>query len=78
MAQLTKETEIGFIPNAEDINIEGLEGEVSLESLKSILEVDASLWMEETKGIEEFYAKFGDKIPATLVKELETLKASLK
>ena len=49
-----------------------------VETLKSILEVDASLWIEETKGIEEFYAKFGDKIPATLVNELETLKAALK
>ena len=73
-----KETAIGYVPYAEDINLEGIEDEVSLESLKSILEVDASLWMEETKGIEEFYAKFGDKIPATLVNELETLKASLK
>ena len=73
-----KETAIGYVPYAEDINLEGIEDEVSLESLKSILEVDASLWIEETKGIEEFYAKFGDKIPATLVKELETLKASLK
>ena len=73
-----KETAIGYVPYAEDINLEGIEDEVSLESLKSILEVDASLWMEETKGIEEFYAKFGNKIPATLVNELETLKAALK
>ncbi len=73
-----KETAIGYVPYAEDINIEGIEDEVSLETLKSILEVDASLWAEETKGIEEFYAKFGDKIPATLVNELETLKAALK
>ena len=73
-----KETAIGYVPYAEDINIEGLEGEVTLDTLKSILEVDASLWVEETKGIEEFYAKFGDKIPATLVNELETLKAALK
>ncbi len=73
-----KETAIGYVPYAEDINIEGIEDEVSLETLKSILEVDASLWADETKGIEEFYAKFGDKIPATLVNELETLKAALK
>ncbi len=73
-----KETAIGYVPYAEDINREGIEDEVSLETLKSILEVDASLWADETKGIEEFYAKFGDKIPATLVNELETLKAALK
>ena len=73
-----KETAIGYVPYAEDINIDGLEGEVSIDSLKSILEVDKSLWIEETKGIEEFYAKFGDKVPATLIAELETLKANLK
>ena len=73
-----KETEIGFIPNAEDINIEGLEGEVSLESLNSILEVEKELWQEDAKGIEEFYAKFGDKIPPVLKAELETLKKNVQ
>ncbi len=73
-----KETEIGFIPNAEDINIEGLEGEVSLDSLKSILEVEKELWQEDAKGIEEFYSKFGDKIPPVLKAELETLKKNVQ
>ena len=73
-----QETEIGYIPFAEDINIEGLEGEVSLESLKSILEVEKELWQEDAKGIEEFYAKFGDKIPQVLVDELETLKKNVQ
>ena len=69
-----QETAIGYLPNAEDINISGLEGEVSLESLKSILDVDKALWAEDAKGIEEFYAKFGDKLPKELKAELETLK----
>ena len=73
-----QETAIGYIPNAEDINIEGLEGEVSLDSLKSILEVDKVLWQEDAKGIEEFYAKFGDRIPPVLAKELETLKKNVQ
>ena len=73
-----KETEIGFIPNAEDINIEGLEGEVTLDSLKSILEVEKELWQEDAKGIEEFYSKFGDKIPPVLKAELETLKKNVQ
>ena len=73
-----QETAIGYIPNAEDINIEGLEGEVSLDSLKSILEVDKALWQEDAKGIEEFYAKFGDRIPAELAKELDTLKKNVQ
>lgn len=72
------ETAIGFVPKAEDINIEGLEGEVSRESLESILDVDKELWAKEAEGIAEFYSKFGDKLPETLKAELETLKANLK
>ena len=73
-----QETAIGYIPYAKDINIEGLEGEVSLESLQSILDVDKSLWANEADGIAEFYQKFGDKLPKELADELETLKANLK
>ncbi|MEE1503282.1 MAG: phosphoenolpyruvate carboxykinase domain-containing protein, partial [Acutalibacteraceae bacterium] len=73
-----RDTEIGYIPYAKDINIEGLEGEVSLESLESILEVEKELWQEDAKGIEEFYAKFGDKIPAVLAEELATLKKNVQ
>ena len=73
-----KETAIGYLPYAKDINIEGLEGEVSLESLESILDVDKELWAKEADGIAEFYAKFGDKLPKELADELATLKANLK
>ena len=69
-----EETAIGYLPNAEDINLEGLDGEVTVESLKSILDVDKALWAEDAKGIEEFYGKFGDKLPKELRAELETLK----
>ena len=71
-----RETAIGYLPYAEDINIEGLEGEVSLESLRSILDVDKALWREDAKGIEEFYAKFGDRLPKVLREELDTLEAN--
>ncbi|MCI7334666.1 MAG: phosphoenolpyruvate carboxykinase (GTP) [Oscillospiraceae bacterium] len=69
-----EETAIGYLPHAEDINLEGIEDEVSIDSLKSILDVDKALWAEDAKGIEEFYAKFGDKLPKELRAELETLK----
>ena len=73
-----KETEIGFVPNPEDINIEGLEGEVSLESLAEMLSVDKELWVEDTKRIEELYAKFNGRVPAELVECLETLKKNVQ
>ncbi len=69
------ETAIGYVPNAEDIDLTGLDFDI--ETLKGILEVDNDLWKAEIGGIEEFYAKFGDKLPAELVKELDTLKANL-
>ena len=69
------ETPIGFVPHAEDINIEGLE--ISLDTLKGLLNVDRDLWKSETEGITEFYAKFGDKLPAELRHQLDALKARL-
>ena len=73
-----EETAIGFVPKAEDINLEGIEDEVSEDQLKEILSVDNSLWRDEAKGIEEFYAKFGDRLPKALSDELNTLKANLE
>ena len=72
------ETAIGFVPKAEDINLAGIEDEVSEAQLKEILSVDNSLWDDEAKGIEEFYSKFGDRLPKALSDELNTLKADLE
>lgn len=69
------ETAIGFVPKAEDINIDGLD--IDIETLKGLLDVDKDMWKTEAEGIEEFYTKFGDKLPETLRSELETLKANL-
>lgn len=71
-----EETPIGFLPKPEDINLEGIEDEVSPERLKSVLSVDKELWKEETKGIEEFFAKF-DRIPNELTAELDALKKNV-
>ena len=69
------ETPIGYEPKPEDINIEGLD--IDLDTIKGLLNVDVDLWKEEAKGIEEFYAKFGDKLPAELKNQLESLKKRL-
>ena len=65
------------MPKAEDINPEGL-NDFDRETLKSILEVDNSLWESEIDGIKEFYGKFDKTLPAELSKELETLENNLK
>ena len=69
------ETPIGFVPSADDIDIEGLD--MSKETLASILEVDNDIWRKEAEGIEEFYKKFGDHLPEELAKQLRDLKARL-
>ncbi len=70
------DTPIGFQPKAGDINLEGLD--ISRETVEGLLGVDKALWKEEAEGIREYYAKFGDKVPAELLRELESLENSLK
>ncbi len=70
-----KETAIGYVPNADDINIEGLD--ISKETLEGLLSVDKELWLEDCKGIHEFYAQVGDRVPAELYEELAALEARL-
>ncbi len=69
------ETAIGYVPAAEDINLEGLDMDIDV--LKSILEVDNEKWLGETAGIEEFYEKFGDRLPQELKDQLASLKDRL-
>ena len=70
------ETPIGDEPKPEDIDVEGL-GDVTTDTVKDLLTVDKALWKEEVKGIKEFYAKFGDKLPKELESQLSTLEANL-
>ncbi|MBR6687982.1 MAG: phosphoenolpyruvate carboxykinase (GTP) [Clostridia bacterium] len=70
-----KETPIGFVPNAQDINIEGLD--ITTDVVEELLTVDKETWKEEVNGIEEFYAQFGDRLPKELKVKLEELKQRL-
>ena len=70
------ETPIGLVPKAEDINIEGLD-DITVDTVKGLLQIDKDNWREEVKGIKEFYAKFGDKLPKELEKQVEELESKL-
>ncbi len=70
-----KETAIGYVPNVDDINLDGLD--FSKETLADILTIDVETWKKEAEGIEEFYAQFGDRLPKELRAQLENLKANL-
>ncbi len=70
-----KEVAIGYVPYAKDINVEGLD--ISKEVLEGLLSVDNATWLEEVKGIKEFYAQFGDRIPKELLAKLKELEEKL-
>jgi phosphoenolpyruvate carboxykinase (GTP) len=78
-----RETEIGYLPYPDDINLEGLdytiEGDKKMdrEVLSEILKVEREYWLEDVASIKQLYAKFGDRLPRELAKELETLEANL-
>ncbi len=70
------ETPIGYVPKPEDIDLTGLE-DFDIEKLKGILDVDRDVWAKEAEEIEEHFKKFGDRLPAELRAQLETLKAAV-
>ena len=69
-------TPIGYVPNAEDIDIEGLDG-ITLDTIKELLTVDVNSWLEDVQNIKEFYAQVGDRVPAAMYDELAALEARL-
>ena len=71
------ETAIGYVPKPEDINLEGHK-DFDEEKLASILKVDNAKWAKEAAGVEEFYKKFGDKLPQELRDELNGLEERTK
>ncbi len=70
------ETPIGFVPKAEDIDIEDLD--LSLDTIKELLTVDKASWLEDVANIKEFYAQIGDHMPKELYEELDKLESNLK
>ncbi len=69
------ETPIGYVPKAEDIDITDLD--ITVDTVRDLLDVDVALWKEEAAGIADFYAQIGDRVPKELYDELDALKARL-
>lgn len=66
------ETAIGYIPSANDIDIEGID--VTKDTMKELLSIDKDEWTSEVAEIKEHYQKFGDRLPAELKQELFDLE----
>jgi phosphoenolpyruvate carboxykinase (GTP) len=69
-------TAIGYVPKAEDINIEGLDG-ITIDTIRELVSVDVDSWKADIENIKEFYAMIGERVPAELHEELAGLEARL-
>jgi phosphoenolpyruvate carboxykinase (GTP) len=68
-------TPIGFLPNAEDLDLRGLalpEG-----TLGKLLEVDAAVWRAEMDDIAGYLGGFGNRVPDQLTREQQKTRAAL-
>jgi phosphoenolpyruvate carboxykinase (GTP) len=69
------ETPFGFVPRAEDLDLEGLN--LSPESLQTLLQVDPKDWAAEFESQKELFDKLAATIPAELKQQRERLRAAV-
>ncbi len=76
-----EETAIGYLPKKGDINLDGIEDEVTPEILDKLLYVDKELWKKEIAEMRRYYKEDisdkGGHIPAALIAQLDKLEERL-
>jgi len=65
-------TPIGFMPTPDAIDIDGLD--VPTMDMEELLTVNKDEWNKEIASVKEYYAGFGDKLPAELTAQLAALE----
>jgi phosphoenolpyruvate carboxykinase (GTP) len=70
-----QETPIGYVPADGALDLQGLD--VTPDQTAQALSVDAHEWRAELSLIEEWFAGIGDKLPGSLLTELDGLKQRL-
>ncbi len=75
------ETPIGYLPKKGDINLKGIEDEVTPEIEDKLLAVDVDLWKKEIAEMRRYYDEDikskGGKIPQALYDQLDKIEARL-
>jgi phosphoenolpyruvate carboxykinase (GTP) len=69
------ETPIGLVPGPSSLNLEGLD--LSRGQVETLLSVDREEWAAEVPEMRSFFGRFGERMPAPLDRELETLSQHL-
>jgi phosphoenolpyruvate carboxykinase (GTP) len=70
------DTPIGGMPYASDIVMEGIDTDRA--TLEALLEVDTEAWSQEIEQIREYLMGYGDRLPAELIVELDSVANELK
>ncbi len=63
------ESAIGWLPRPTDIDTQGLD--VSPETLAALSSVDPTLWRKEIAEVREYLERYGSRLPAALLAELD-------
>ena len=71
-----RETAIGRMPLEGALNVDGLD--ISDEQLTELFNVDADTWLAEADLTEEYFAQFGDRLPAEMTAQLAALRSRLQ
>jgi len=69
------ESPIGLLPARGEIDISGLD--LDYQTMDELFEIDGESWLYEVRMAEQFFAGFGDKLPAQLGSELIELESRL-
>ena len=70
-----RETPIGYLPNAADLDLHGLAIESTV--IESLLAVDPASWRKEMQDIAGYFSEFGRAIPVDLLEEHRKVLKSL-
>ncbi|MDE7294038.1 MAG: phosphoenolpyruvate carboxykinase domain-containing protein, partial [Oscillospiraceae bacterium] len=75
------ETPIGYLPKKEDINLTGIEDEVTSEIMDELLHIDNDLWKKEIAEMRRYYKEDisdkGGHVPQALWDQLDKIEARL-
>lgn len=71
-----QETPIGLVPTDSGIDRAGLD--ISEADWNELFEIDGEKWLDELDDTEKFFSRFGDRLPAEVTTQLETMRERLR
>ena len=71
-----RETPIGFLPEAGDIDTSGLD--VTVETMDALLSVNVEQWKAEMDSVGEYLESYGERLPESLQSEHQRIVSDLQ